>query len=133
MHTKKCWHIFFINCTLTKKIVDTFFKMCKQLLFKSGHKNLKSAYKNHTFCRNGTPYCFTTPETMWTLIMKLPDTEVKFYPEVKSQTGLCSLQVSCKRAPLYGCFCIQHNEKKNTTVFTNNNGFLSNEYPNWKK
>ena len=30
--------------------------------------------------------------------MKLPHTEVKFYPEVKSQTGLSSLQVSYKRA-----------------------------------
>ena len=32
--------------------------------------------------------------------MKLPHTEVKFYPEVKSQTGLSSLRVSCKRARL---------------------------------
>ena len=30
--------------------------------------------------------------------MKLPHTEVKFYPEVKSQTGLSSLRVLCKRA-----------------------------------
>ena len=30
--------------------------------------------------------------------MKLPHTEVKFYPEAKSQTGLSSLRVSCKRA-----------------------------------
>ena len=30
--------------------------------------------------------------------MKLPHTEVKFYPEVKSQTGLSSLRVSGKRA-----------------------------------
>ena len=30
--------------------------------------------------------------------MKLPYIEVKFYPEVKSQTGLSSLRVSCKRA-----------------------------------
>ena len=29
--------------------------------------------------------------------MKLPHTEVKFYSEVKSQTGLSSLRVSCKR------------------------------------
>ena len=35
----------------------------------------------------------TTPEVMWTLIMKLPHTEVKF------RTGLSSLRVSCKRAP----------------------------------
>ena len=30
--------------------------------------------------------------------MELPYTEVKFHPEVKSQTGLSSLWVSCKRA-----------------------------------
>ena len=30
--------------------------------------------------------------------MKLPHTEVKFYPKVKSQTSLSSLRVSCKRA-----------------------------------
>ena len=30
--------------------------------------------------------------------MKLPHTEVKFYLEVKSQTGLSSLRVSCKCA-----------------------------------
>ena len=30
--------------------------------------------------------------------MKLPHTEVKFYSEAKSQTGLSSPRVSCKRA-----------------------------------
>ena len=30
--------------------------------------------------------------------MKLPYPEVKFYPEVKSQTSLSSLRVSCNRA-----------------------------------
>ena len=44
------------------------------------------------------PDSFTTPEAMRTLIMKLPYTEVKFYPKVKSQTGLNSLWVLCKRA-----------------------------------
>ena len=44
---------------------------------------------------------FTSPEVMWTLIMKLPYREVKFYPEVKFQTGLSSLRVSCKRVPSY--------------------------------
>ena len=34
----------------------------------------------------------TTPEVMWMLIMKLPRTEVKFYPKVKSRTGLSSLR-----------------------------------------
>ena len=46
----------------------------------------------------GTEVSFTSPELMRTQIMKLPNTEVKFYPEVKSQTGLSSLRVPCKRA-----------------------------------
>ena len=41
---------------------------------------------------------FTLPEVIWTLIMKPPYTEVKLYPEVKSQTSLSSLPISCKRA-----------------------------------
>ena len=45
-----------------------------------------------------TEVSFTTPEVMWKLIMKLPHTEVKLYPEAKSQTGLSSLRVSRKRA-----------------------------------
>ena len=45
-----------------------------------------------------TEVSFTTPEVMWTLIMKLPHTKVKFYPEVKSQTVLSSIRASCKRA-----------------------------------
>ena len=45
-----------------------------------------------------TEVSFTSPEVMWTLKMKLPYTEVKFYPKMKSQTGLNSLRVSCKRA-----------------------------------
>ena len=43
-----------------------------------------------------TEVSFTSPELMWMQIMKLPYTEVKFYPEKKTQTGLSSLQVSCK-------------------------------------
>ena len=39
-----------------------------------------------------TKVSLTTPKVMWTLIMKLPHTEVK------SQTGLSSFRVSCKRA-----------------------------------
>ena len=38
--------------------------------------------------------------------MKLPHTEVKFYPEVKSQTGLSSLPVSRKRKS--PTFVVQH-------------------------
>ena len=45
-----------------------------------------------------TKVSFTSPELMWTQIMKLTYTKVKFYPEVKSQTGVSSLQVSCKGA-----------------------------------
>ena len=40
----------------------------------------------------------TSPELVRMLIIKLPYTKVKFYHEVKSQTGLSSLRVSCKRA-----------------------------------
>ena len=36
---------------------------------------------------------FTSPELVWMLIIKSPYTEVKFYREVKSQTGLSSLRV----------------------------------------
>ena len=43
-----------------------------------------------------TEMSFTSPERTRTLMMKLPYMEVKFYPEVKSQTGLSSLWVSCK-------------------------------------
>ena len=45
-----------------------------------------------------TEVSFTSPELMWTLIMKLPYTEVKFYPEVKSQTVLRLIRVSCTSA-----------------------------------
>ena len=45
-----------------------------------------------------TKVSFTSPELMWMLIMRLSDTEVKFYPEVRSQTSLSSLWVPCKRA-----------------------------------
>ena len=44
-----------------------------------------------------TEVSFTSPEVMWTLIIKFPYTGVKFYPEAKSQTGLSPLRVSCKR------------------------------------
>ena len=43
-----------------------------------------------------TEVSFTPPEVKWTLIMRLPHTEVKFYPQVKSQTSL--IWVSWKRA-----------------------------------
>ena len=50
------------------------------------------------FSVNLTEVNFTPPEVMQTLKMKLPHTEVKFYPELKSQAGLSSLRVSCERA-----------------------------------
>ena len=46
--------------------------------------------------KNCAEVSFTSPERTRTLMMKLPYMEVKFYPEVKSQTGLSSLWVSCK-------------------------------------
>ena len=43
------------------------------------------------------PSDFHFPEAMWTLLRKLPYI-MKFYPKVKSQTGLGTLLVSCKDA-----------------------------------
>ena len=43
------------------------------------------------------PSDFHFPEVMWTLLRKLPYI-MKFYPKVKSQTGLGTLLVSCKDA-----------------------------------
>ena len=56
-------------------------------------------------------------------MMKLPYTEVKFYPEVKSQTGLSSLRVSCKRAL---------NEKIYSSVFNDIMSFLLKQTNNGK-
>ena len=58
--------------------------------------------KFHFGLFDGSEICiyvsFTPREVMWALIMKLPHTEAKFYLELKYQTGLSSLRVSCKRA-----------------------------------
>ena len=62
------------------------------------HCGLKFHFGQFDGSEISTKVSFTPPEVMWTLIMKLPHTKVKFYPEVKSQTGLSSLRVSCKRA-----------------------------------
>ena len=43
------------------------------------------------------------------MIMKLPHTEVKFYPEVKSQTGLSILRVPRKRALIQLEICFHYN------------------------
>ena len=40
--------------------------------------------------------------------MKLPHTEVKFYPKVKSQTGLSSIRVSCKHALTWTFYSLKH-------------------------
>ena len=47
---------------------------------------------------------FTPPKVRCMMVLRLPHTEVKFYPEVKSQTGLSSLRISCKRALRLECF-----------------------------
>ena len=60
-----------------------------------------------------TEVSFTQPEVMWTLVIKLPHTEVTFYPKVKSQTGLRSLWVSRKRA-----LRKQRFQVKNNSVFS---------------
>ena len=55
-----------------------------------------------------TELSFTLPEVMWTQIMKLPYIKVKFYPKVKSQTGLSSLRVSCKRTHRFSFTLVLH-------------------------
>ena len=65
-----------------------------------------------------TKVSFTPPNVMWTLIIKLPYTEVKFYPKVKSQTGLSSLRVSCKCALM-----IEHFFLRLPTFFKNAQSF----------
>ena len=45
-----------------------------------------------------TEVTYTTSQVMWTLVMKLAHTEIKFYLQVKSQTGVSSLRASCKRS-----------------------------------
>ena len=62
------------------------------------HCNLKFHFGQLDRSEICTEVSFNPPEAMCMLIMKLPHTEVKFYPKVKSQTGLSSLGVSCKRA-----------------------------------
>ena len=70
---------------------------CGHLLFTwKIHCSLKFHFGHLDRSEICTEESFTTPEVMWTQIMKLSHTEVKFYPEVKSQTGLSSLWVSCK-------------------------------------
>ena len=78
-----------------------------------------------------TEVSFATPEVMWALIMKLPHIEVKFYPEVKSQTGLSSLRVSCTRVNvlLIALCCLDRNEDllKIFTWPSNNRAFYRPE------
>ena len=72
---------------------------CGHLLFTwKTHCGLKFHFGQIDQSEICTEVSFTSPKLMWTLIMKLPYTEVKLYPEVKSQTGLSSLWVSCKCA-----------------------------------
>ena len=72
---------------------------CVHLLFTwKTHCGLKFHFGQLDRSEICTEVSFTTPDVMWTLIMKLPHTKVKFYPEMKSQTGLSSLRVSCERA-----------------------------------
>ena len=86
--------------------IGCFLNFISQLYFAAGiyclHGKLTFLLKFHFGQIDRSEICtevsFTTPYVMWTLIMKLPHTEVKFYLEVKSQTGLSSLRVSCKRA-----------------------------------
>ena len=67
-------------------------------VYRKTHCGLKFLFGQIDRSKIYSKVIFTTPEVMSTLLMKLPDTEVKFYPEVKSQAGLSSLRASCKYA-----------------------------------
>ena len=62
------------------------------------HRRLKFHVSQINWNEIYTEVSFTSPEVMWTLIMKLPETEVKFCPKMIPQATLSSVQVSCKRA-----------------------------------
>ena len=55
------------------------------------HYGLKFHFGQFDRSEIWTKVSFTLPEVIWKLIMKLPYTEVKLYPKVKSQTSLSSL------------------------------------------
>ena len=70
---------------------------CRYLLFTwKTHCGSKFHFSQIDWTEICTKVSFTLPELMWTLIMKLCYTQMKFYTEVKYQTVLSSLQVSCK-------------------------------------
>ena len=73
------------------------------------HCSLKFHFGQFDWSEICTEGRFTPLKVMWMLIVKLPHTEVKFYPEVKSQTGLSSLWVSCKRADIALHHIVQSN------------------------
>ena len=78
-------------------ILRNFISLRAFTVYMETHCGLKFHFSQFDRSEICTEVSFTTPKVMWTLTMKLPQTEVKFYPEVKSQTGLSSLRVSCKR------------------------------------
>ena len=88
-----------IRMKQTKSLPSAALFRCGHLLFTcKTHCGLKLHFRQIDQSEISTEVSLTTPEVMWTLIMKLSYTEVNFYPEVKSQTGLSSLRVSCERA-----------------------------------
>ena len=84
---------------LIKMIPLNFISLWAYLLFTwKSHCGLKFHFSQIDQSEICTEVSFNYPELMGTLIIKLPYSKVKFYTKVKSQTGLSSLWVSCKRA-----------------------------------
>ena len=103
----RCWAIgcFLNNSSKTHAhflailmILRNFISLRVFFVYMKTHCGLKFHFGQFEWIEICTKVSFTPPEVMWMLIMKLPHTEVKFYPEVKYQTGLSSIWVSCKRA-----------------------------------
>ena len=82
----------------TLKILRNFILRRTFTVYMKTHCSLKFHFGQFDRGEISTEGSFTLPEVMWTLIMKLPHTEVKLYPEMKSQIDLSSLRILCKRA-----------------------------------
>ena len=89
-------------------ILCNFISLRAFTVYMETHCGLKFHFGQIDWSEICTEVSFTTPEVMWMLIMKLSHTKVKFYPEVKSQTSLSSLWVSCKPALIFWSpFCLR--------------------------
>ena len=90
---------------LTKMILRNFI-LLRAFTVYTGNLRRFEIISKHSEWVSCTEISLTSPEIMWMLIIKLPHTKIKFYPEMKSQTGLSSLWVSCNHAVRFSIFYV---------------------------